>query len=196
MSTGFIGVVVGLALVSLIQVFHGDQSDASRVNNEVTPPKSETRLSLIYVGSPDCSWSTRPDVMDAVNIIKQRLRNYALENDMGFAALGVATTANSRAGLRHLNALTQFDVVSIGEHTANAITLDYFWNEGLAPSTPQILVLQREITWADRGALPGEFAGSVVRRLGRASGASALMEWASSSRILPPSSTVVNPSSF
>lgn len=193
----FVGAaVVGFTLVTVIAVLKGGESDARRVDIAVEPPKSETRISLMYIGSPDCAWSTRSDVMAAVDVIKQRLRDYALENGMGFVALGVATTVESGAGLRHLNATTDFDVLSVGEHTANAITLDYFWNEGLAPSTPQILVSMREITWTDRGTLPGEFAGSVVRRLGRANGAAALMAWASSSNILPPSSTIENPSSF
>lgn len=188
--------VVGFALVTLIAVLQGGKPEARRVDIAVSPPKSETRISLMYVGSPYCAWSTRPDVMAAVDVIKQRLRDYALENDMGFVALGVATTVEAEAGLRHLNATTDFDVLSVGEHTANAITLDYFWNEGLVPSTPQILVSLRKITWADRGALPGQFTGSVVRRLGQARGAAALMAWASSGNVLPPSSTIENLSSL
>lgn len=189
-------VFVGFMLVSVARVFPRTEPGLLRFDTDVTPPKSETRLSLIYVGSPDCSWSTRSEVMGAVRTIGDRLRGYALENGMGFTTLGVATTADARDGFRHLDAVADFDVVSVGEHTANAITLDYFWGAGLPPSTPQVLVLRREITWADRGALPGEFTGSVVRRLGRASGAATLLAWASSPKVLPPSSARLNGSAF
>jgi hypothetical protein len=179
--------LVGFSAVFLGQLAYRNQPVDRRVEDDVTPPRSETRLSFIYVGGPDCWWSTRPEVMDAVRSIKQLLHRYALENDMRFTTLGVATTGDSRAGIKHLDALTDFDVVSVGAHTLNPITLDYFWNEGLAPSTPQILVLHRKITWADRGGLPGEFAGSIAQRIGRVSGASGLAAWVSSGRILPPS---------
>ena len=152
-----------------------------------TAPSSERRLWFVYVGSPDCGWSTQPAAGEAVKTIESRLRRLASEQGLGFTALGVATTRNLDAGLEHLHEVSRFDDVSIGDHTSNAITLDYFWNEGVTPSTPQVVVFERVVRRSDRGSLTDAFGGTDIRLLGRAEGLSALTAWARSTRMLPPS---------
>ena len=150
-------------------------------------PSSERRLWFVYVGSPDCGWSTQPAAQEAVKTIESRLRGIASEQGLGFTALGVATTRNLDAGLDHLHEVSRFDEVSIGDHTSNAITLDYFWNEGVTPSTPQVVVFERVVRRSDRGSLTDAFGGTDIRLLGRAAGLSALTAWARSTHMLPPS---------
>lgn len=150
-------------------------------------PESDARLWFVYVGSPACPWSTLPETAKAVKTLEHRLRLYAEDQGIGFTSLGVANTTDLRAGLAHLADLGDFDDVSIGDHRSNAITLDYLWNEGLVPSTPQIVLFERVVYRSDRGSLPGDFAGTSIQRLRHAAGLSALSEWAASKEILTPS---------
>lgn len=122
-----------------------------------------------------------------------RVANHAGERGVGFSALGLVTTRDFRRGLDHLKHLRDFDEISIGEHASNAISLDYFWNEGLTPSTPQIVVFERVTHLSVQDSLSAAFAGSQIRRLGRATGLAALTQWAASDRPMPPSSADLDP---
>lgn len=193
MALGFAAAVgLGWLSVTLLRpALHESTPALSRVA-PTTPslpaaPSDEARLWFVYVGSPDCGWSTRPEAGEAVKAIESRLRRLASEQGLGFTALGVATTRDLDAGLDHLHEVGRFDEVSIGGHTSNAITLDYFWNEGLTPSTPQVVVFERVVRRSDRGSLTGAFGGTEIRLVGRATGLSALTAWARSTRMLPPS---------
>lgn len=157
------------------------------------PPAVETRLWFVYVGSPDCEWSTQTATQDAVRTLWTRLREHAEQTDLVFTALGVAPTPDFTDGLTYLNRLGSFDEVSIGPYLANTITLDYFLSEGIVPSTPQILVFERVLRRTDRGALPGELSATTLNRLARASGLSAITTWARSGHLLPPSGQTVYP---
>ena len=193
MSLGFAAAVaLGWLGVTLLRPTPSEATSASSRVTPTTPspptaPADEKRLWFVYVGSPDCGWSTQPAAREAVKSIESRLRRLANEQGLGFTALGVVTTRNLDAGLDHLHEVGRFDEVSIGGHTSNAITLDYFWNEGLTPSTPQVVVFERVVRRSDRGSLTDAFGGTDIRLMGRATGLSALTAWARSTRMLPPS---------
>lgn len=196
-STFFVTLCIGFfGVLQLRRTMSGAVTVSSQTTEQGATvealPESETRLWFVYVGSPTCPWSTLPETATAVKKLENRLRRYANNQGIGFTALGVANTTDFRAGLAHLGDLGNFDDISIGDHRSNAITLDYLWNEGLVPSTPQIVLFERVVHRSDRGSLPGDFAGTSIQRLRHAAGLSALSDWASSSEILTPS-TILQP---
>ena len=187
-SAFLVALCIGFGLVFWLRTAPPPPAPTSVSTAQVPSDQGDdTRLWFVYIGSPDCPWSTLPETQEAVRSLKNRLWRYAVDENMGFTALGVVNAVDFDAGLDHLRPLGRFDNVSIGEPRSNAITLDYFWNAGLVPSTPQVALFERTILRSDRGSLPPDFAGTTVRRLRHASGSSALSAWAASSDVLVPS---------
>ena len=188
--------VFGLGFVgaSLLRLEPEVPPDSGPGGTTATAPTSPSGfLWLVYVGNPDCGWSTQPAAREAVRTIIARGQREAEARELRFVATGVVTTAEFRRAFDHLDGLGEFDEVSIGEHPTNSVTLDHFWGRGLAPSTPQIVLFEREVETTSQDSILSLFARSDVHRLARASGIAALTAWAESGRFLPPGSADLSP---
>ena len=185
---------VGFVGTSLLRSGSEARFDLGPGSTSVTAPAPTDKfLWLVYVGNPDCGWSTQPATREAVRAIITRTKKEAERLNVGFIATGLVTTTAFRRALDHLDGLGEFDEVSMGEHPTNSVTLDYFWGQGVAPSTPQVVLFERAVDIASQDSFPSPFTNSDVRRLARASGISALTAWAESGRLTPPASADLSP---
>lgn len=182
LGVGFLGTIMATS----------HSHDLDRSGRGVTPADPpldavlDRQVWFVYVGNPDCGWSERPEAKDAIRAVWHRLERRAAQEGVELKAVGVATTADVSRGLNHLSDLGDFDSFSFGDHVSNAVTLDYFWADGVIPSTPQVLVFERTGGRSDPGSLVSNSWKPGVRHLGRASGLTALRTWAASDLVLPP----------
>ena len=103
-------------------------------------------LMLVFVGSSRCHWSSHPELPELVRHAKLAIRSRAENEEMGFAALGIARDVAVHAGLEHLATFGEFDEVMAGRGWLNTGVLQYVYNEfpGRA-ATPQVVVLRRRV---------------------------------------------------
>lgn len=68
--------------------------------------------------------------------------------------VGVGLDWDIKAGVEHLRELTEFDEITVGGNRLNVASEKYLWGEPrLGGGTPQLLLLERRVTWSDQGVL-------------------------------------------
>lgn len=104
-------------------------------------------LALVFIGSSQCAFSTNPDLPRMIEHAKNAVKETAVEAGMSFSTLGVAKDWNVDAGIAHLSAFGRFDEIMAGRSWMNEGVLKYIWQTlPGAPSTPQVLVVERMVT--------------------------------------------------
>jgi len=164
----------------------GDAAAGERTYQPAYDREAGQQLVMVYVGSGSCAWSNRDSLPAAVESLKLRLADYAQSQELSFKVIGVAIDWSTDHGAQHLSKFGTFDEVSVGYNWGNSLALDFLWSDpGVRPSTPQILVYERQFI-APQDTLDALFYAEAERkRLGAATGAQQILDWAETERLLP-----------
>jgi len=128
-------------------------------------------ITMVFVGSPDCTFSTSPDVEAAVRKLKLEAAAATADAGIPFRAIGVSVNDNPEDGIRFLAGLGQFDEISAGGYYGNSTAQRFIFGRAPGPAaTPQVILLER---LSDPDGPPGSFRETVLSRL---SGASSILE--------------------
>ncbi len=104
-------------------------------------------LALIYIGSSNCAFSMNPDLPQMIESAKESVKKAAMEAGRSFTVTGIAKDWDVRAGVAHLETFGTFDEVMSGRSWMNEGILKYIWQTlPGAPSTPQVLVVERNVS--------------------------------------------------
>lgn len=109
---------------------------------------------FVYLGSPACVWSNRPETYRAIRTAIRAVAARADSAKVGYTTIGASVAWGAQRGVEHLAEIAEFDEISAGSSWLNSLGIKYFWRDVPgAPATPQVLVLLREIKapLADQG---------------------------------------------
>jgi len=103
-------------------------------------------LMLVFLGSPNCPWSTNPQLSSFLQDARTSVSATAANRKQEFETLGIALDRDPRLGWRFLEGFGGFDEVAVGRGWGNSLALKYLFGDLAGePSTPQILIVQRTI---------------------------------------------------
>lgn len=139
-------------------------------------------LALVFIGSPTCVWSNQDFLPEALEKAKLGLAEQARSSGHSFTAVAAVKSTDFGAGIEFVRRFGQFDEVSVGRGWYNVAILRYVFEKFAAnAATPQILVVEREVTgWPSRGYV-GE------RVLLRKTGSGPIVDWVEAGLPLPRS---------
>lgn len=144
------------------------------------------QLFMIYFGSSGCAGANRPDLPEAVEVLKLRLEGVAEREHVSFVSIGVALDWNSEKGLQHLGKFGRFDEVSAGHGWANTLGLEYMWSEpSVTVATPQVLVYRRFLAVSQDSTAPPRYDQTDLEFVAAAAGADRIIDWAHSGAAFP-----------
>jgi hypothetical protein len=148
------------------------------------------QLVMVYIGSSTCGWSNDPALPGAVEELKVRLSQDAVERGVSFKAVGVAVDASPDDGMEHLSRFGKFDELAAGYGWANSSAARYLGSSGAARlATPQIVVLTQVLVvpdGADTDVLDEHFFRETGQSLLAAvAGTDRILQWADSPLKLP-----------
>jgi len=149
-----------------------------------TPPAAPgEQVLLVFVGSSACRFSSVPELPDAVEDAKMKVAAEAKRRGTGYKTIGVSIDSDFRRGVDYLKRFGYFDEVTAGNGHYNSAFVKYVYEDlpGDA-ATPQILVIQRNVTEKD-----GDVSVTSERLLRRLRGVAAIKEWARGGAALPTS---------
>jgi len=110
---------------------------------------SGSELMFVFVGSSSCPWSNRPELRTLVRTARLAVRDKAIAEDVGFAAVGIAGDAVASNGIAYLAGFGEFDEVMAGRGWLNGGVLRYIYGDLPGPAaTPQIVVVERRVVVA------------------------------------------------
>lgn len=105
---------------------------------------SDTEIRLILVVSPDCIFSSRPELPIILNDAMNHLDKFALDNGITFSSFAISLSQNSADGIRFLNKFGHFNEVSSGFGTLNSSQLYMKYIHGMfSTSVPRIIIAKR-----------------------------------------------------
>jgi len=170
--TGFIVGFGGMAFFATVAPAARVLLTATRI--EYTPTVDAAikhEVSMVFVGSPDCTFSTSPEVLAAVRTLKVQAAAATAAAGIPFRAIGVSVNDDPEDGIRFLARFGQFDEISAGGYYGNASAQRFIFGKTPGPAaTPQVIILERI---HDPDGPPGSFRETVLSRL---SGASSILE--------------------
>jgi hypothetical protein len=177
--------VAGVALSYNYDLRVGVEQRGSRLNDVGYVPsyarQSGPQILMVYVGSSTCPWSNLPEVPPAVETIKTRLADYALDRGLSFKALGVALDWSAQRGFQHLSKFGLFDEVSAGYSWGNSVAMRYLGLDGSVPvATPVILVYQQSFVAPRDSGDSGAYEERDRRTLLVKRGNQEITDWANS----------------
>jgi hypothetical protein len=142
--------------------------------------RSGSGVVLVFIGSPECPWSTLPSLPGMIRDLKLGIRERAAASDRWFATIGIAQSSDARSGMAFLESFGEFDEVVAGGGWTNVGLLRYVYGNvsGLA-ATPQVVVVERVARPGD----PLEFLEE--RLLARYVGIEHIERWLATGAALP-----------
>lgn len=153
-------------------------------------------LVMVFLTSYACGPSQRPDVIEAVKTVKQRLAAYADSVDRPFSAVGVSAGWDVQAGIDHLEKYGTFDELISGRSWHNTAAVRY-WHRAFPakPSTPQIVLTEQRVKMVRGEPIRVAATGDTIfeakveygdeELLYRARSSAAILEWAESGVPIP-----------
>jgi len=112
-----------------------------------------TEAMVVVLGSSGCAPSTTREFRDAIAPIPSLLEaQFAQRPEVVPRLIGIALDPSARRGAEYLLDLGEFDEVIAGGSLLNTATEKYIWGtHALSPGTPQVLLLERTVTWSEQG---------------------------------------------
>ena len=132
-----------------------------------------TQLVAVYLGAASCGPCRLPSTRVALDSIKVQLQRHAQANNQQFRAVVVAMDWEPDSALVFAQESGRWDELIVGRNWMNLGAEFYIWADtATAPSMPQVIVFEQDITMGARV----EFGPRRVVRRVRA--ADALVRWA------------------
>lgn len=178
---------LGFLATSEFEVIRNIDVGARAEPSESYSPQSGFRegreLVMIYFGALSCAPSNHPDLPEAVESIKLRLKEIASADGASFSAVGIALDDRAEQGLKYLKKFGEFDEISSGRAWANALALDYMWGDvPVSAITPQIAVYRRILHSPRTNPRRPRFAATNAEFITAAAGTEEIMEWSANGR--------------
>lgn len=107
------------------------------------------QLVMVYLGSANCAWSNAPWLSDSLDTIKLGLRRKAHAKGWSFWAVGAALDWSPEVGVDYLRRFGRFDEIAAGGNWANGSALTVLDGTAAPASTPQVVVLLRQLRVPD-----------------------------------------------
>lgn len=152
---------------------------------------SQREVSMVYVGSSRCLFSSPDSLATVVEAVKLSLARKAESLGYGFAAAGVSLDRSTTVGVEYLGQFGLFDELTVGRGWLNSAAMRYIWQDipGMA-ATPQVLVTVRdfESVPVGDGDTPGVSRPPLMRGerlLARKIGSLELKNWLAAGTPLP-----------
>lgn len=153
-------------------------------------------LVMVFLTSYACGPSQRPEVIEAVKVIKRRLAAYADSVDRPFSAVGVSAGWDVAAGIEHLQRYGAFDELITGRSWHNTAAVRYWHRKFPAkPSTPQIVLSEQRVEVVQGEPIKVASTGDTIfgakvqygdeELVYRAGSSEAILEWAESGVSIP-----------
>lgn len=101
-------------------------------------------INFIYIGSSQCGFSNNDEMFAAVDKSIYKVKTVTDSLNLGFSALGIAAEWDVESGLQHLNNISKFNEISIGNNWGNSTIVKIISEFNIEPSTPQILITKRK----------------------------------------------------
>lgn len=140
-----------------------------------TAIRTGTETVLVFIAATTCSGIERPELLRAINTIRERLDGEAERAGSRLVTLGVSLDWHLPDGAKLLERFGPFDAILVGRGWMNTGAVLYIWREfpGRA-GIPQVLVFERSVKKGDAIEVTDE------RMLYRFVGAARIEAWASS----------------
>jgi hypothetical protein len=146
-----------------------------------------TQLVAVYLGAASCGPCRLPATRAAIDSIKVHLAQRARLRGQQFRAVIVSMDWEPDSGLAVARESGGWDEMILGRNWSNLGAEHYIWADtATAPSLPQIIVYEQEITMTARVVFGPR------RVLRRVHGADALVRWASQGAPLSASTVLPN----
>lgn len=101
---------------------------------------------MVFIGSPECSFSTHPETAQLVREAAVSLRERATLDDAALVSVGVSANWVPGEGWRFLEGILNFDEVVIGRNWLNSRVVELGWSHPSAVmGTPQIIVYRQDV---------------------------------------------------
>ena len=160
------------------------------VNINLVEPKSYTpsynnkngeEIVLVFIGSPNCSWSTKDSLKTALRASISDLHSYTIKNNYSYDVIGVSANWDVSSGTDYLTNITKFDEIIVGNNWLNSAGIKYFWGELAGkPSLPQVIVYKRSIRDFESRNMRIENEELLARKIGHE-----IYDWSSDGSPLP-----------
>jgi hypothetical protein len=109
-------------------------------------PSSGPEVVMAFVGSPNCGFSTDPEVAQLIREAAACLRERATSLEASLVSVGVSPVWIPGEGWRYLERIMNFDEVVIGRNWLNSEIVDLAWAHSNARvATPQIIVYKQRV---------------------------------------------------
>ncbi len=105
-------------------------------------PAFDTRLVVVYIGSPTCGPSNHPDLPALLRTMQAHVRTYAETHQQDVHFVGIAISHSPADGLKHLERMGPFHEVAAGGRWASLAFRGLRALHGGAAATPQLVFYQ------------------------------------------------------
>ena len=164
LSTGFVVGFGGIVLFATMGPAIDGVTQALRAEYSPTiQPTIDHEVAMVFIGSPQCEFSTSAEVRTAVRALKREVVRTAREAEAEVRLVGVSVNSDPTEGVEFLSRFGQFDEITAGGFFANSAAQRYIYGDmpGVA-ATPQIVLIDRR---ADSDGPLGTFGEVVLARL-------------------------------
>jgi hypothetical protein len=105
----------------------------------------------VYIGATTCGPCLLPEVKAAVRAMKTLVAAQAKQRNAAFSAVGVSNDWETPKAAAFFDSLGRFDQLVLGGNWTNLAIEHFVWRDPSgSPAMPQILVLERTVTPAER----------------------------------------------
>lgn len=136
--------------------------------------RTAVELVAVIISAQFCAANTVTGFSDAVAAVPGLLQaQVEHESEVVTRVIGISLDTDARTGSDYLFSLAAFDEIIAGGNWLNTATEKFLWaHSGTDVNIPQVLLLERSVTWSD--AFPSLGTERVLQRL---VGAEEIIEW-------------------
>lgn len=133
-----------------------------------------TELVAVVISADFCAANAFEGFREVIASISRRLSaQFEARPEVVTRIIGISLDSDARRGVRYLADLADFDEVIAGGNWLNTGSEKYLWAYPSDVNIPQIVILQRVVTWSDKQPNVED-----ERVLSRIVGAQGIIEWA------------------
>lgn len=148
--------------------------------------ESRVELAMVYIGNSRCGWCNDTSLTRTFPVIRSAIEREAIRRNQTFVVIGIAVDPIAAEGVGHLSKFGSFDQLSAGGGWSNEAALKYFSGKlSGSPSTPTIIVVERDLVIPDSTHLETETSYRNERQLVRKSGVFEIKRWVSDGVPIP-----------
>jgi hypothetical protein len=141
-----------------------------------TKNPSGPEIVAVFLTAEFCIGSRQPHMPATIERMKMLLAERSAQAGEGLSIVGVSLDWRTQEGVDHLAKFGAFDEIVVGRNWFGTGAIHFVWRDLAGqPTTPQILLLRRQITVEERGV-----SATAERQVRRIVGADAIKEWVDS----------------